>query len=330
MCIICAKPAKTKFPTMPTIENMWYGNPDGAGIMYAKDGKVRIEKGLMTLKDFKAKLEELRKVIDFDETPMVMHFRITTHGGTCPENTHPFPISDSVKLLQRTSLATPIGVAHNGIIPITPRKGISDTMEYIATQLAPLNRAMRGDWYRNPDALELVRNALHSKLAVLTGKGEIVTIGDFKTEDGVMYSNTSYLGWGRWGRMNTMYSWDDYGVCGMSSKSSGKKSKSKGGKKSKPTQTKSEAAAITIDKRALMWTTACDEGAYVCDSETGNVVEGEDFLIDSDNHVYIYDLTLDAAMPAHSYRAYTSQGMSLRFDESKASMEYIVKDYCPW
>ena len=48
MCIICAKPAKTAFPDAETIRTMWYRNPDGAGIMYARDGKVCIEKGFIT------------------------------------------------------------------------------------------------------------------------------------------------------------------------------------------------------------------------------------------------------------------------------------------
>ena len=41
MCIIAAKPAGTKMPSRDTIRTMWAGNPDGAGVMYAQDGKVR-------------------------------------------------------------------------------------------------------------------------------------------------------------------------------------------------------------------------------------------------------------------------------------------------
>lgn len=148
MCIICAKPANVKFPSEETIKNMWDANSDGAGLMYVKDGKVRIEKGFMTYKSFTAKLDELRKTLDLVKTPVVMHFRITTHGGTCAANTHPFPVTDSIARLKQTNVTTTLGVAHNGIIPITPRKGISDTMEYIATQLSPLTRALP-DWYHS-------------------------------------------------------------------------------------------------------------------------------------------------------------------------------------
>ena len=40
MCVIAAKPSGVKMPSVSTIENMWYKNPDGAGFMYALNGKV--------------------------------------------------------------------------------------------------------------------------------------------------------------------------------------------------------------------------------------------------------------------------------------------------
>ena len=301
MCIICAKPANVKFPSEETIKNMWDANSDGAGLMYVKDGKVRIEKGFMTYKSFTAKLDELRKTLDLVKTPVVMHFRITTHGGTCAANTHPFPVTDSIARLKQTNVTTTLGVAHNGIIPITPRKGISDTMEYIATQLSPLTRALP-DWYHSAPALELVRNALHSKLAVLDSSGEIVTIGDFVEDNGVLYSNTSFRGWGkRWVNANC-YSgfdfddWDDY----------------------YPT--------ITIKKVPLMWLVMADEGAYVSDPKTGHIIEGADFLLDADGHVYVSDPTFDAASRTKDYRAYTANGSCLRFNEELACGEYIITD----
>lgn len=336
MCIIAAKPANTKMPTYETLENMWYGNPDGAGIMYAIDGKVRIEKGLMTFKAFNDKLDELRKVVDLDAVPVVMHFRITTHGGTCPANTHPFPVTDSVKLLQRTSLAANIGVAHNGIIPITPRKGISDTMEYIASQLAPLSRACPS-WYRNPDALTLVKNAIQSKMAVLTGKGELVTIGDFVESDGIKYSNSSFRGWGKYGRYS-MYDWDGDDYCSSWNSKSYKSKSSKSSKKSNkagsavPAQlntSKPEPKAVSIGRKALMWLVMKDECSFVTNNK-GDVIEGVEFLVDSDNAVYVYDVNGDYAIKRPEYSAYTSNGTAMRFDENLADLEYVLEGDLPW
>ena len=91
------------------------------------------------LTDLKKALKRLEKTIDVVNTPIVLHFRITTHGETSPGNTHPFPVSEKLPLLRMAKCKAPLAVAHNGIICIKPsQKDLSDTMEYIITQLAPL------------------------------------------------------------------------------------------------------------------------------------------------------------------------------------------------
>ena len=197
MCIIACKPIGLEMPNTDTITNMWHANPDGAGIMYNKDGKVQIEKGFMKLDDFLSAVERIGREVDLTNTGVVMHFRITTHGGTRPENTHPFPISDKLPILKKLRLTTTLGMAHNGIISNTPRsKDISDTMEYILSQLAPLSR-LCPEFLTNEDARLLVKNGIgSSKLAFLTGDGTIHKIGDFVSDDvGRMYSNHTYESW---------------------------------------------------------------------------------------------------------------------------------------
>lgn len=164
MCIIAVKPAGVKMPATGTIENMWYNNPDGAGFMYATGGTVHIEKGFMALKSFKAALKQLEKSIDIVNTPVILHFRITTHGGTSPGNTHPFPVVEKLPLLRMTKCEVPLAVAHNGMIDIKPsKKDISDTMEYIISQLAPLYQ-LKKDFYRQPAGKKLVYNLFWSYL----------------------------------------------------------------------------------------------------------------------------------------------------------------------
>jgi len=207
MCIIACKPIGLQMPDEDTITSMWYNNPDGAGIMYAYKGSVHIEKGFMSLDKFLAAIERINRNVDLANCGVVMHFRITTHGGTSPENTHPFPISASIPALKKLVMKTDVGVAHNGIIHNTPRsKDISDTMEYIASQLAPLKAALPRFW-ENKNAMLLVKNAIDSKMAFLDSAGGIHTIGDFVEHDGMLYSNrtyedywvsfkhTSYYGW---------------------------------------------------------------------------------------------------------------------------------------
>ena len=221
MCIIACKPIGLVMPDEKTIANMWHSNPDGAGIMYNFEGRVHIEKGFMKLDDFLTALDRISKTVDLTDAGVVMHFRITTHGGTKPENTHPFPISDNLAVLKKLRSTTRLGVAHNGIIHNTPRsKDISDTMEYVLSQLSPLSR-LCPEFYTNPDALLLVKNAVGSgnKLAFLTGTGAIHTVGDFVEHDGMLYSNHTYEDWwtspryvsyGVWDKSTGKWNYDSY------------------------------------------------------------------------------------------------------------------------
>lgn len=262
MCIIAVKPAGVKMPATKTIENMWHNNSDGAGLMYAKAGTVHIEKGFMTLKDFKKALKRLEKNIDTTSTPMVFHFRITTHGGTSPGNTHPFPISEKLPLLQMTKSKAPLAVAHNGVIDIKPsKKDISDTMEYIISQLAPLYQ-LKKDFYKHEAGKKLVYNAIKSKMVFLDGNGYITTIGDFIEADGILYSNTSYKA------RTTYYKWDfweDYSFRWYEPKHG----------------------------KYLSWLT--DDDGYIISN--GDILEADYYLVDKQGNLYKYDLESDSAIP---------------------------------
>lgn len=309
MCIIAAKPAGVAMPDDRTLENMWYANPNGAGLMYPTTqvvkhkGKrtatkvVQIEKGFMKLEQLTARLDELGKTMDLTATPVVLHFRITTHGGTCPENTHPFPVTDSIGVLQKLRSTSTLGVAHNGIIhSVTPRKGISDTMEYVATQLAPLTKALPS-WYENKDALRLVENAIGSKLAVLTPEGSIHLIGKFESDKGIMYSNSTYMGsWydKRYGcYMDGGWDWNSY--------------------------------ADMMDDDELDPTTrylcylADVPGAYGRD-EDGELIEGDDLAMAADKKVYWFDCELGYWVPTN-ITALTAEGTPMRYDYETASPE---------
>ncbi len=262
MCIIAIKPAGVKMPAETTIENMWYNNSNGAGFMYAANGTVYIEKGFMTLKDFKAALKRLEKTIDIVNTPMILHFRITTHSETSPGNTHPFPVAEKLPLLQMTKCKTPLAVAHNGMIDIKPsKKDISDTMEYIMSQLAPLYQ-LKKDFYKQDAGKKLVYNFIRSKMVFLDGSGRIETIGDFiEDKDGVLYSNTSYRA------RIVYYNWDLWNY-------SAKLYESKHGK-------------------YMTWLT--DEDGYIISD--GSLISAEYHLVDKEGKLYRYDLNADMAIP---------------------------------
>lgn len=304
MCIIAAKPAGTNMPSRETIRIMFDNNPDGAGLMYVENNQVHIEKGFMKYKSFAKALDKLEARLDMKKTPIVMHFRITTHGGTKPENCHPFPITDSIGALKKTASHTDLGVAHNGIIPITPRKDISDTMEYIASQLAPLKRALPR-FYENRHAMTLIQNAIDSKMAFLTKEGKIYTTGQFVEDKGVLYSNHSFeAGYGYYRKIGG-WNWNCYADFedGYDTK-----------------------VPFATDGDDLGYVTACwlDEGDYVRNSK-GELLEGFSFLIGHDGTLYEYDWDSDCAVEVKGLTAFSKEGLPLRFDED--SSEPIMVDF---
>jgi predicted glutamine amidotransferase len=196
MCVIAVKNHGISLPKDDEIDAMWNTNPDGAGIMYLHNGKVYIEKGFMKLTDLKRALASLNERLDTKNTPMVLHFRITTHGGTSPHNTHPFPISNNTEHLKALDLTCSVGMVHNGIISSmdTTDKTMSDTMVYIQDILSPLSM-LNKTFYKNDFGKTLMENQIGwSKLAFLDKSGTISLVGDFKKDDktGMLYSNLNH------------------------------------------------------------------------------------------------------------------------------------------
>ena len=304
MCIIAAKPQNVDMPSQELLENMWYNNTDGAGFMYNKDGKVQIEKGFMTYDAFEKALEEAGKTTDLKKAAVVLHFRITTHGGTKPENCHPFPVTDSIGLLKKRKLRTRLGVAHNGIIDITPRKDISDTMEYILSQLGPLQRAVP-KFYKNKDLMEMISNAIDSKMAFLDKEGKIYTIGKFIEEGGIKYSNATYKTW-RYAKSSYYgYSkWDKWAsdYPGYASYPSSNTSFAKSG---------SDNSIWVYTSRALMWLDEA-EGEFIVDAD--GQMECGDYAIDCKNRVYTYSDKYSAMVHVPYAVAYNASGGIMKYD----------------
>lgn len=295
MCIIAAKPAGIEMPSEETLINMWLRNSDGAGVMYAVNGMVHIEKGFMKYEEFEKCIEALDKKYGLKKLPMVMHLRITTHGGTCAENCHPFPITDSLGKLRKSKQTATIAVAHNGIIDITTRKNVSDTMEYIASQLAPLSKGVPR-FYENKHLMQMIENATDSKLAFMTGNGRIYYIGDFIEDGGIMYSNTSY---------KKTDSWRDFSYGGWTMEN-----------------WEHNTGMNNYYFSSMMW---LDEtaGEYVR-LRNGDLVSGE-YAISKYNTVYGYDFEEDGLIYISGAEAFTSEGRPLKYDEdSKLTTQEIV------
>ena len=190
MCIICVSPKRVRQPNVTTIRRMFQNNPDGAGYMVARDGKVIISKGFMNVDEY---IEAIRAEHFTAKDPVVYHFRISTQAGVNPQMTHPFPLSNRIEHMKVLDVECPCGVAHNGVIRLTtdPRnREYSDTALFIANYLSLIIREP-GD-LKDERVLKLIHRLAGSKLAIMDGDGYIATVGEYINQKGLLFSNASF------------------------------------------------------------------------------------------------------------------------------------------
>ena len=190
MCVICASPKGVRQPNRSEIKAMFLRNPDGAGYMVARDGKVTIHKGFMNLDEF---LNALKAEHFTAKDSVVYHFRISTQAGVNPEMTHPFPLSNRLPYMKALDVECPCGVAHNGIIRLTSdpsQHEYSDTALFITRYMARMVHGL--DDLKDAQLLNRIERLAGSKLAIMDGSGYIATIGHFINERGLLFSNDSY------------------------------------------------------------------------------------------------------------------------------------------
>jgi predicted glutamine amidotransferase len=169
---------------------MFRNNPDGAGYMVARDGKVTISKGFMDVDEY---IEAIRAEHFTAKDPVVYHFRISTQAGVNPEMTHPFPLSNRIEHMKVLDVECSCGVAHNGVIRLTtdPRnREYSDTALFIANYLSLIIREP-GD-LKDERVLKLIHRLAGSKLAIMDADGYIATVGEYINQKGLLFSNASF------------------------------------------------------------------------------------------------------------------------------------------
>ena len=179
MCIICVSKSGVRQPTVTELNTMFRNNPDGAGYMVARHGMVSISKGYMDFGEF---LNAVRREHFTERDSVVYHFRISTQAGVNPEMTHPFPLSNRLERMEKLDTTCRIGVAHNGVIRLTAdpdNRRYSDTALFITQYLRVLIQR---------------REDLRDR-RVLDGGGYVATVGEFLNQDGLLFSNASYMGW---------------------------------------------------------------------------------------------------------------------------------------
>ena len=193
MCIICVSKSGVRQPTVTELNTMFRNNPDGAGYMVARHGMVSISKGYMDFGEF---LNAVRREHFTERDSVVYHFRISTQAGVNPEMTHPFPLSNRLERMEKLDTTCRIGVAHNGVIRLTAdpdNRRYSDTALFITQYLRVL--IQRREDLRDRRVLDTVWNLAQSKFAIMDGGGYVATVGKFLNQDGLLFSNASYMGW---------------------------------------------------------------------------------------------------------------------------------------
>ncbi|MBK8943676.1 MAG: hypothetical protein IPM32_00255 [Ignavibacteriae bacterium] len=178
MCIIILN--TKEHLTKELLNECWQTNSDGAGMMYAIDGKINIFKELKNFNTFYEYYSTLRK--EFKKTKIALHFRIATSGNIDIYNIHPFNVNENLAFM------------HNGIINILLQKKskISDTIAFNQKILKQLPQ----NFLNNHALVELIsRYVERSKLLFMNNHGKYWIINEHLghwDKKGNWYSNYSY------------------------------------------------------------------------------------------------------------------------------------------
>ena len=194
MCIAILQKAGEQL-SEETFYQCWERNPDGAGLMFAKGGEIRIYKEIDSVDKFYKTYKRLVKS-EAKGRDMVIHFRIATHGSVIKDNCHPFRINERIAFV------------HNGIIRnVSTARYIdaSDTRVFAKEVLSELP-----DGFETCQAtMRLVEEFIgHSKLILLDNKGNTSIANEHMGQwvDGIWFSNGSHVchapvkgyGMGKW------------------------------------------------------------------------------------------------------------------------------------
>ena len=211
MCILIVKPKGKMCPSKEILEECFDRNPDGAGFSYNKNGVIVLRKGFMTFEDF----FEATKKIPTESTALI-HCRIGTSGGNTAGLTHPYPLCNDYKKMQKvaqilrpTENKKAYAVAHNGIFSeLELRKDVNDTCIFIANILNPLKELSHDILDSQLDSV-INRCVDTSKIAILDNEGNCTRYGSGWIEDcGIYYSNSTYKPFTSY--YNSHYDWRNY------------------------------------------------------------------------------------------------------------------------
>ena len=181
MCIIAMIPAGKQI-NKNTLENMTNNNPDGSGIAWIQDNKIKTYKTMDNDKFINKALEIQSKFCK--DSDILIHCRIATSGKTDLDNCHPFKISKDTVF------------AHNGILNcVEATNKVSDTRMFNKALL----KQLKPEFLDNVTTRKLIGEIIKSdKLAFLTVNPKlkrnsyIINRDLGEKENRVWFSNDSY------------------------------------------------------------------------------------------------------------------------------------------
>ena len=142
MCVICIRqPSKT--PSSDEQVANWLGNcmtqnPDGAGIAWPTNNGGQFIKGLDDYEDMLTVFKSAPR-----DVPVVVHFRIGTHGLIDKLNTHPFVISGSGRDADKLAGTGACLMVHNGIIHQMPYSKVKSDTRLLADRLLKMPKEVK-------------------------------------------------------------------------------------------------------------------------------------------------------------------------------------------
>jgi predicted glutamine amidotransferase len=171
-------PQGVALPPKDKLKNCAENNPDGMGFAYVKDGEIYLSKGIFEFESFYNRLVETRK---YNDSNMLIHFRIATHGTVKTENCHPFIINEDMVMI------------HNGMLSnVECYKDTTDSESFAIDYLSKMTPEM----VKHPGVYALLDNfiGIGSKIAILTSADEVIMFNKkgWHERDGVFFSNYTY------------------------------------------------------------------------------------------------------------------------------------------
>jgi predicted glutamine amidotransferase len=189
---MCIAILNTKGATLKKqlLKNCWDNNGDGAGMLYINDyGMMEVFKEMKSFDVFYDKYSEVKRM--YGKRNIVLHFRISTHGGITESNCHPFMVHQD------------LGFVHNGMIYNVPTSKVhSDTYMFNEVILQKLKEGFEYD----EDILDMIEVYIGSgsKLIFLNAQDDWAIVNE-KAGHWAMdcwFSNSSY---------KQVNDWVDYG-----------------------------------------------------------------------------------------------------------------------